>query len=331
MSGPGDETERCSVELSIIYVNWNSLDYLRKSIASVFRTTQDCSFEIIVVDNASTETGLESLEQLFPGISVLLSAENLGFARANNLGFRNSVGQYVLFLNPDTELTEPSIRVLLNACETLPHAGIVGCKLLNTDRSVQLSSIDTFPTILNQALDSEYLRRRWPNCNLWEIGPLFSRGEVPTAVDVISGACMLVRRDVFEEVGLFSEEYFMYAEDLDLNHKIRRAGFVNYYVGNTSIIHHGGKSSGNQALSQWSIVMKFYSIMQLFRKTRGKAYAQRYRIVMGFVACGRLMLLAAMWPFARLLSNSSSKTPSFKKWKTIVNLALGFKIETVQR
>ena len=104
----------------------------------------------------------------------------------------------------------------------------MGCKLLNTDLSVQLSSIQKFPTILNQVVDAEYLRLRWPQCPLWGIAPLFAENVKLLKVDVIPGACMLLRRKVFEQVGMFSEDYFMYAEDLDLNFKLKAAGFTNY-------------------------------------------------------------------------------------------------------
>jgi hypothetical protein len=331
MTGPDIIASSHGIELSIVYVNWNSLDYLRESISSVLKYTHDTVIEIIVVDNASPEAGLESLEQLFPNVLLLRSEKNLGFARANNYGFRHSVGSYLLFLNPDTRLIEPSIGILLAYYRSLPDAGIVGCKLLNTDGSIQLSSIDTFPTILNQAFDSEFLRCRWPACPLWEISPLFSTGEALAKVDIISGACMLVSRRVFEEVGLFSEEYFMYAEDLDLNYKVKSAGFVNYYVGKTSIIHHGSKSSVNQDITHWSVIMKYRSMMQLFRKTKGNTYAQGYRIAMGIVAAGRLLLLILLWPLGRMLPGSVRNLSSIRKWKTIMNLAAGWKAETVER
>jgi GT2 family glycosyltransferase len=311
------------IELSIIYVNWNSVDYLRESIASVYEHTHDSAFQIIVVDNASPQLGVDSLSQSFPEIKIIHSETNLGFAGANNLGFRHSVGEYVLFLNPDTTLVSPSIDHLIARHKAQPDAGIMGCKLLNTDLSVQLSSIEAFPTILNQALDSNYLRLRWPACALWKIEPLFSESRVPVQVDVISGACMLLRRTVFEQVGHFSEEYFMYAEDLDLNYKVKSAGFPNYYVGDTAIIHHGGKSSAGQSSSQWSTIMKYRAMVQLFRKTRGDLYASGYRTAMGLVAGVRLSILVMIFPLESLRSNQRSLRPSLGKWKTILKMSIG--------
>ncbi len=312
------------MELSIIYVNWNSLDYLRESIASVKEHTHQVSFEILVVDNASPEGGVDSLQQQFPEITVIKSAKNLGFAGANNVGFLHSKGKYVLLLNPDTKLIAPSIDIMMEHIRSLPDAGIVGCKLLNTDLSVQLSSIQKFPTILNQALDAEYLRLRWPHCSLWGIAPLFSDSVEIMKVDVIPGACMLLRRETFEKVGMYSEEYFMYAEDLDLNYKLKRAGFTNYYVGETAIIHHGGRSSSRQSVSYWATIMKYRAMLRLFRKMRGGVYGFTYRIVMGFVALMRLAILGLLLPFEILRRRKTSLRFSVTKWKAVLKWAVGW-------
>src|ERR1700677_4776848 len=146
------------MELSIICVNWNSLEYLRECVRSVYAETKGIDFEIIVVDNASPEGGIDTLRDEFPQIKVVKSPDNLGFARATKLGFQDSSGQYVLLLNPDTRLAGPAINQLLNAIKSLPDAGIVGGKLLNSDLSVQTQAIQKFPTILNQLLNIEALR-----------------------------------------------------------------------------------------------------------------------------------------------------------------------------
>jgi GT2 family glycosyltransferase len=319
------------MDLSIIYVNWNSLDYLRESIASVIEQTHSVAYEIIVVDNASPEPGVDLLEQTFPDVKIIHSENNLGFAGANNLGFRHSTGEFVLFLNPDTKLMAPSIDLLISRHKSLPDAGIVGCKLLNTDLSVQLSSIQTYPTILNQAMDAEYLRLRWPECPLWKIAPLFSEKVSLMKVEIIPGACMLLRRSVFQQIGLFSEEYFMYAEDLDLNYKVKAAGLTNYYVGETAIIHHGGTSSSRQRVSHWATIMKYRAMVQLFRKTRGSVYALGYRLAMGVVATGRLMLLGLMSLLGNLVSDRESLNYSREKWKTVLKLTAGWQDVAVER
>jgi GT2 family glycosyltransferase len=207
--------------------------------------------------------------------------------------------------------------------KSLPDAGIVGCRLLNTDLTVQLTAIQKFPTILNQVLDLEYLQLRWPHCRLWEIAPLFSPNVKLIEVEVISGACMLVRRKVFEQVGMFSEDYFMYAEDIDLNHKVKMAGFTNYYVGEAVIIHHGGKSSSRQEMSCWATIMKYRAMRKLFQKTRGRLYGSMYRVAMGCAAVGRLTVLALAYPLGNVVWDRESLQFAAKKWRVILGWALG--------
>ena len=274
--------------LSIIIVNWNSTEYARECIRSVYEHCTGLLFEIIVVDNASPDGDVDALKQEFPAILLLKNCDNLGFSRANNLGVRRSSGEYILFLNPDTKLLGPSINIMLTSLALLPDAGAIGCRLLNEDLSVQTSCIQAFPTILNQALDAEVLRRRWPSSRLWGIAPLTSAFPAPAPVQVVSGACLMIRRYVFEKVGMFSEDYFMYAEDLDLCQQIVRAGYRNYYIGAASVIHYGGRSS----MPHSATVMKWSAILRYFEKNRGRAYASLFRLVIAGVASARLIVLA---------------------------------------
>ena len=306
-------------ELSIICVNWNSLPYLMECMASIYEHPPEGPYEIIVVDNASPEGGVESLAARFPLVRIVKSNKNLGFAGANNLGFRQSSGRYVLLLNPDTRVIGPAITVMLEHLRSLPDAGIVGCTLLNSDLSIATSSIQKFPTILNQLLTAEWLRLRLPALPLWNIAPLFSESRQPLRVDVIPGACMMLRRDVFERVGLLTEDYFMYAEDIDLNFKVGKLGLSSYYIGQARIVHHGGQSSAMQQMSHWSTIMTYRAMWRFFRKRRGYLYAAAYRVTMGCAAVARLILLAAMLPFA----DSVGIRASAGKWHSVLKWAVG--------
>ena len=311
------------MELSIICVNWNSVDYLRDCLGSIYENTHDVQFEVIVVDNASPSGDVESLRREFCEVTIVKSAKNLGFSKANNVGFHHSKGNYLLFLNPDTRIIGSAIGRMLACLRSLPNAGIVGCKLLNSDLSVQTESIQRFPRILNQLLDIEYLRLRWPHCRLWEIAPLFTDCDEPIRVEVIPGACMMLKRDVFVKVGLFSEDYFMYAEDIDLNFKVSRESLSSYYVGRAQIVHHGGASSRRQDVSQWATIMKFRSMITYYKKTRGDVYAALYRGTMAAAAGGRLILLGLMLPVAQLVRRRKRIVWAANKWSTVLKCAVG--------
>lgn len=319
--GQGNEGASKFPHLSIICVNWNSLDYMTECVTSIYEHAPNVPFEIIVVDNASPEGGLERFAEQFPQVRLVESKTNLGFAGANNLGFRCSFGRYILLLNPDTRIIGSALDLMLEQLCSASDAGIVGCTLLNTDLTISTSSIQKFPTILNQLLTAESLRMRFPALPLWNIAPLFAEQREPLKVDVIPGACMMLKREVFERAGLLTEDYFMYAEDIDLNYKVGKLGLVSYYVGKAQIIHHGGKSSSQQKVSQWSTIMIHRAMVKYFRISRGGLYAAGYRCAMGSAAVVRLMILAVMLPFG----NQQGIRWAIEKWRTVLEWAMGIK------
>jgi hypothetical protein len=309
------------MDVSIIFVNWNSVEYLRNCIAGIHENTTRTTFEIIVVDNASPKGDINSLKPFFPSIRIIKSQENLGFARANNLGCHYASGEYVLLLNPDTESVGPAIDTLLDRAKVLPDAGIMGCRHVNPDLTVQTTTIQKFPTILNQIFNIEYLRRRWPACRLWELAPLFSDLHTPIRVEVIPGACMLLKREVFELVGMFSEQYFMYGEDIDLNYKVAQTGLKNYYIPDAVIIHYGGCSSKQQAVSQWATSMKYRAMDQYYVKRRGRFYAAMYRAAMAGCAIVRLLFIGLILPIA--VQRRQALRSAAAKWRAILRWACG--------
>jgi GT2 family glycosyltransferase len=310
------------MDLSIIIVNWNSKEYLRSCIASILAKTRGIEFEIVVIDNASFDGCDQMLRQYYPQVRFIQSNHNLGFAKANNAAFRESCGRYVLFLNPDTELVTPAVNIMFDSLQRLPNTGAVNCKLLNADKTVQTSCIQSFPTTLNQLLDSEFLRALGPKWPLWGMAPLFGAENGPEEVEALSGACLMLKRTLFEQVGLFSEDYFMYAEDIDLCCKIRQAGYKNYYVPNASIIHFGGGSTPAGS-SDFSAVMIRQSVWQFLRKTRGKTYSLGYRISILFSAIGRIAFLMIFLPLYIVRWDSESWKSSLRKWRAILGWSLG--------
>jgi len=310
-------------ELSIIIVNWNCLDYTRECLASVYSADQGLDFEVIVVDNASTKGDPETLQTEFPLIQLVKNNENIGFAGANNIGFLEAKADYLLFLNPDTLVLGNALTEMLDRLKSLPDAGAIGCKLLNTDGTIQTSCIQRFPTIWNQMFDVEALQNRWPRWKIWGIAPLFDENREPVPVEVISGACLMVRREAFQAAGHFSRDYYMYAEDADLCYTIRSQGRTCYYAGGAQVIHHGGGSSKVRTTNHWSTIMTRKAILQFCRKTRGPFYSQLYRIAMGVSATGRLVLLLPMALISFNKTSSDNVRATIAKWTAILKWSLG--------
>jgi hypothetical protein len=308
-------------DLSVIIVNWNSKDFVRQCLNSLYAHCERVFFEVVVVDGGSFDGCGEMLAREFPAVVFVQSEKNVGFAKANNLGARHATGRRFLFLNPDTELLEDSISILMKRLASLPNAGAVGCKLLNADRSVQTSCIQSFPTVFNQVLDSDFLRARFPRWSIWGVAPLHTGLGHPAEVEAVSGACVLVQKSVFETVGGFTEKYFMYGEDLDLCFKIRSAGYRVYYSPETTIVHHGGGST-QQSAGNFSNVMMRESVYRFLSLNRGVGSAVAYRAAMAVSSAFRLLLILILLPISRDRVVRHG-TGSLQKWFSIFRWGLG--------
>jgi hypothetical protein len=312
-------------EVSIIIVNWKSVDYVRKCLESIYKFTQGVSFEVIVIDSASYDGSGEMLAREFPAAVFIQSTENAGFAKANNLAAKRAKGRALLLLNPDTEFGENSLRILVQRLWTDSTTGAVGCRLLNADGSLQTSCVQAFPTVLNQVLDSEFFRRLFPRWSIWGTAPLHS--ELPLEAEALSGACILVKRAVFDQVGGFSEHYFMYGEDIDLCFKIRQAGYRIFHVPETNIVHFGGCST-RRSVSNFSNVMMRQSVYCFLRKNRGKVSAFFYRAAMAAASVVRMLVLLCMLIVPRKPSQAP-RFDSLQKWLSIFRWSLG--LESLNR
>jgi GT2 family glycosyltransferase len=306
------------VTLSVVIVNWKSKDYLRKCLKTLEPALSGVDSEIIVVDGGSFDGCGEMLAAEAPQVRFIQAKENLGFGRSNNLGVESAVGEILLLLNPDTEVHPDSIRTLLRAFGTLNNPGLLGACLLNTDGSLQTSCVQSFPTPLNQALDSEALRKKFPNSSLWGMTALANTKD-PAVVEAVSGACMLLRADTFREVGGFTRQYFMYGEDLDLCRKVTNLGKKVYYVPDAKIVHHGGGSSRTQ-FSKFSNVLMRESVYRFIRIHSGVLSAFLYRLGLSISALVRISLLS---PQALFLPDAQRARTSLKKWVALFRWALG--------
>jgi N-acetylglucosaminyl-diphospho-decaprenol L-rhamnosyltransferase len=308
-------------DLSIIIVNWRSVDYLRPCLASLEREIIGLRYEVVVIDNASGDGCGKMLAQEFPKSVFIQSEKNLGFPQANNVAVQRARGRVLLFLNPDTVILGRAVNELYAEYQKLPKAGVLGCRLLNTDRTLQTSCVQSFPTILNQLLSADLLRRAFPRSKLWGMRALFDPEPKVSDVDAISGACMMIERARFERVGGFSTDYFMYAEDIDLCYKLRQAGLRNYYFSGAHIIHHGGGSSRQS--SAFANAMLRESAWRYFRKYHGKLAAGSYRLSVLAVAGSRLALLSLGAPFLVLSGRRGFWSNGWLKWLSILSWAIG--------
>lgn len=309
-------------DVSIIIVNWNSKAYLQQCLDSLFRHCRNVELEVIVVDNASYDGCDRMLVERFSSVRYVQSDKNLGFARANNLGVRQASGRFLLFLNPDTELLEDSLTIMMDRLQGSQDAGAVGCKLLNTDRTFQTSCVQPFPTVLNQVLGTDCLRAQFPGWSIWGTNTVRADERQPSLVQVISGACILMKREVFNVIGGFTERYFMYGEDLDLCFKVKQAGFRVYYLPETSLVHHGGGST-QQGASNFSNVMMRESVYRYLRYNRGMLVAVTYRAAMAVSAVLRMGLILPLLAFTRQRVVRHG-TGSLRKWFSVLRWSLGF-------
>jgi GT2 family glycosyltransferase len=209
---------------------------------------------------------------------------------------------------------------LVQALRHLPDAGIVGARLLNGDRTLQTSCVQSFPTVVNQVMDCELLRRWFPRSSLWGMAALFDDSLEPVPVEAISGACLMIKREIFERLGGFDERYFMYSEDIDLGFKVHQAGYKCYYVPPATVIHYGGGSSQN-ARSAFSSVMIRESVYRFMRLHRGRLAAGCFRLSIGISALLRLPVAMAIW-LVRKETGLETNAP-VRKWISIFRWSCG--------
>ncbi|HLG74751.1 MAG TPA: glycosyltransferase family 2 protein [Chloroflexota bacterium] len=231
------------LQLSIVIVNWNVRDLVRRCLESLRNLDESIEAEVVVVDNASSDCSIEMVRAEFPDVRVMANIRNVGFGAANNQALKETSGRYVLFLNPDTEVRPNAIERLLAFIDQRPQVACVGPKLLNPDGSVQ-SSRRSFPRLSTFLVESTILQRY-----LGGLGGVrrFYRAQrsedEPQPVDWLVGACLLVRRSALDEVGPFDERFFMYSEEMDLCYRLKQASYEVWYVPEAEVVHHEGASS----------------------------------------------------------------------------------------
>ncbi len=252
------------IDISIIIVNYNVKEFVKNLLHSLHKALENYSSEIIVVDNASSDGSVENIEEKFPYVKVIANKNNVGFGKANNQGLNIAKGKYIVLLNPDTIVREDTFSKLIEFINSKPEAGMVTCKVLNPDGTLQLACRRSFPGPWTSFTKIAGLSKLFPKSKFFSKYNLTYLDENKVnEVDAISGSFMLFTHEVYKKVGGFDPQFFMYGEDLDLCYRVQQAGYKVFYVPNTEIIHYKGESTKRSSIDETKV---FYNAMHLFVK-----------------------------------------------------------------
>ncbi len=273
-------------DVSIIIVNWNTKDLLAKCLRCVEETVKKVSYDIYVVDNASSDGSPDMVRQNFPTVKLIANTDNVGFARANNQAMRVCEGRYVLLLNSDAFVKDNTIDYMVEFMDKHPDASMAGCKLLYGDGRLQ-PSCATFPTLLTETfialgLDKVFAKSKFFGKYMmtdWDYGDT-------RPVDVIMGAFMLARADVIQKVGLMDESFFMYSEEVDWCYRFKAAGWKIYFTPDAEAVHLWGGSS--QQVKVETLIRLYKARTQFFRKHYGRLTAFIYKGILSLNALIRV-------------------------------------------
>ena len=250
------------MKISVVIVNYNVKYYVGQCIDSVRRALRGIDSEIIVVDNHSRDGSVDYLSKI-EGVRIIESGHNLGFSKANNIAIRQSTAEYVLMLNPDTIVAEDAIRMIIDFADSHPQAGGIGVRMHNDWGTTARESRRGLPSPMTSFYKMIGLSKRLPQHR--KFGRYYMGWlpwDSPSRIEVVSGACFLVRRKALDKVGLMDEDYFMYGEDIDLSYRLLKGGWENWFVP-ADIIHYKGESTQK---TSFNYVHVFYNAMLIFMR-----------------------------------------------------------------
>ena len=235
------------IDISVIIVNWNTNELLLDCVGSLYSTTRNASFEIIVVDNASTDGSVDALRKKFPQVQTIVNPANFGFAKANNIGIRKAKGRYICLVNTDVKALDSVLDKMRAFMESHPEIGAIAPKTFGGDMNIQKNCRE-FPTLRNMLCQEFFLDRLFPTVAAFRGREMnWFDYETVMEIEVLSGCFLMVRSEVVRQVGLLDERFFFYSEDVDWCKRIHDAGWKLVYYPEAEAIHYGGGSSANDA------------------------------------------------------------------------------------
>ena len=260
------------MDVSVIIVNWNVRDFLRDCLRSVYQQTRDIAFEIIVVDNASSDGSVEMLKREFPQVKLLDNSENKGFAAASNQGMAIAKGRYFLLLNPDTVILDNAIAKTVAFADKRSEAAVTACRVLSQDGSLQ-RTCSMYPSLLNMFLEDVFLSKIFAKNHFFgrERMTWWQYDDV-REVDVVAGSFMLVRKEAIDKVGVMDERFFMYSEDTDWCYRFKNAGWKIVFTPVSKIVHCGDKSS-EQARLEMGLQLRGSNLLFMKKHKNTATYA----------------------------------------------------------
>ena len=257
-------------DISIVIVNYNTGEYLLNCIYSIFQYNHSLKLEVIVIDNNSSDKSLELLDSLKQKIIILKNKTNLGFSKALNIGLKKSSGKYICILNPDTLFEQQTMQNMFNYMEKSFDVACLSPKIVNLDGSLQISCKRSLPSIKNSFFKITRIDKLFPSNSFFSsYNLLFLDEDKVNEVEVISGACMFMRKDVVDIVGYFDESFFMYGEDIDYCHRINEAGLKIIYYPDSKVVHFKGVSAKNRP---YQVISEFHNSMIKYYDKYQKKY-----------------------------------------------------------
>ncbi len=301
------------IHLSVIIVNYNAFNITCRCLSSLIKTSSELNLQIILIDNASKANNVQLIQDLFPQIYIIENKVNQGFAKACNQGFRVAKGDYILLLNPDTIVLPKAVQYSLDFIKNDNHIGILGCKLLNPDKTLQYSC-SNFLGIRNILSVNLFLYRIFPGSRIFGHNPYMTYFDYDKvgSVDVVMGAFMMIRQKMLERIGYFDERFFVYSEENDFCLRARQAGWDVVFFPKAEILHQQGAVSSS--ISGQSYLM-LHESLNLYANKHFNGFK---KMLIAIILLSGVIIRWFIWQIVRLLrlqrfDNINSKLEIYKR------------------